>query len=360
MLICLGGVHGNEPSGYLAIELVLESLARDAVGLRGTFVGLGGNLQALERRQRFLRTDLNRHWHPERVERLRLADESRLAAEDAELRQLDDAIRGALADATGDVFGLDLHTTSGEGPCFAVLDDTLANREFALRVPVPLVVGLEEELSGTVTHYMAELGLREFGFEAGQHDDPQSVDRAVAAIWLALESAGVVAEGSRPELDDARRLLEQETGDLPHVVEVRYRHAIAPGDEFVMKPGFVNFEHVEGGRIVARDQRGPILAPEVGMILMPLYQAQGEDGFFIVRRLAPAWLKLSAVLRRRGMHRVLHLLPGVRRHEELIDTFVVDRRWARFLALELFHLLGYRRRGPAGRFVMMTRRPHDA
>ena len=32
---------------------------------------------------------------------------------------------------------------------------------------------------------------------------------------------------------------------------------------------------------------------------------------------------------------------------------------ARFLTLELFHLLGFKRIGPAGRYVVLTRRSHD-
>ncbi|MEL7059085.1 MAG: succinylglutamate desuccinylase/aspartoacylase family protein [Acidobacteriota bacterium] len=356
-LVVLGGIHGNEPSGYLALERVFAALAADDSALLGTLVGFGGNLQALEQGHRFLRHDLNRHWTPERVARLR-ASEGPLEAEDAELRLLDREIGRVLADAPGEVFGMDLHTTSGQGPCFTVLDDTLPNRAFAIRQPATLVVGLEEELAGTVTNFMALQGMRVYGFEAGQHDDPASVDRAEAAIWVAMESAGVVEKG-RPEVSVGRELLEREAARLPHVVEVVYRHPVLPSDDFVMEPGYVNFQRIHGGEILARDRRGPVLACESGRILMPLYQPQGEDGFFIVRPVARLWLSLSALVRRLGLQRGLHLLPGVRRHPELPDTFVADRRLTVFFASELFHLLGYRRRGPAGRYLVMTRRPHD-
>ena len=114
------------------------------------------------------------------------------------------------------------------------------------------------------------------------------------------------------------------------------------------------------GQALAVDREGPVTAPQSGLLLMPLYQRQGDDGFFIVRKVAPAWLKLSTVLRRLRLERGLHLLPGVRRHPELAGSFLVDRRVARFLALDLFHLLGFRRLGPAtGRWLVMTRRPHD-
>ena len=53
------------------------------------------------------------------------------------------------------------------------------------------------------------------------------------------------------------------------------------------------------------------------------------------------------------------LLPGVERHPERPSAFVVDRKIARWMALELFHLLGFRRVGAKGRFVVMGRRDFD-
>ncbi|MEO1085677.1 MAG: aspartoacylase, partial [Acidobacteriota bacterium] len=108
------------------------------------------------------------------------------------------------------------------------------------------------------------------------------------------------------------------------------------------------------------DRRGDILSPHDGLILMPLYQQQGEDGFFLVRPVKPLWLLISKWVRRLDAQRILPVLPGVKRHPEEADTFIVDQQTARYLARELFHLLGYRRVGPAdGRYLTMTRRhPH--
>ena len=93
---------------------------------------------------------------------------------------------GNFADAEGDVYVLDLHTTSGPSPAFGVLDDTLANRAFAMQFPVPLVLGLEEELEGTLLNYLTTFGVISMGFESGQHEAPEAVDGAEAAIWTAL------------------------------------------------------------------------------------------------------------------------------------------------------------------------------
>jgi succinylglutamate desuccinylase len=207
---------------------------------------------------------------------------------------------------------------------------------------------------------MANRGVVTAIFEAGQHDDPQAAERAEAAVWLALEITGVLAAGSRPEVAAARRRLARESRRLPQLVEVRYRHGITHEDHFRMIPGFSTFQPVEQGQAVAVDREGDVRAPHPGLLLMPLYQSQGDDGFFIVRPVARMWLRLSSVLRRLHLEHGLRLLPGVQRHPELAGSFLVDRRVARVAALQLFHLLGFRRRGPGtGRYLVMTRREHD-
>ena len=123
-----------------------------------------------------------------------------------------------------------------------------------------------------------------------------------------------------------------------------------------MKPGLSSFRPVHAGEVLASSSSGPIKAPQAGLLLMPLYQDQGEDGFFLVREVQPVWLSVSKVLRGLGMEKVLHLLPGVRRHPELPGSFIVDRRYARWLARQLFHLLGFRRVGRDGRTLVMSQR----
>ena len=49
-----------------------------------------------------------------------------------------------------------------------------------------------------------------------------------------------------------------------------------------MKPGYRNFQRITKGEELAMDKKGPIYAPKEGMIIMPLYQNSGNDGFFLV------------------------------------------------------------------------------
>ena len=57
--------------------------------------------------------------------------------------------------------------------------------------------------------------------------------------------------------------------------------------------------------------------------------------------------------------RVATLLPGVRRDAEDPDTLHIDRRVARWFALQFFHLLGYRSMKDEGDHLAMKRRRFD-
>ena len=359
-LVLVGGLHGNEPAGVLGIRRVFESLERSGIP-RGSVVGLAGNLEALGRRQRYLEADLNRHWLPERVARLEATDQP-LAAEDHELRELLEELRKIQVETPeGErIYLLDIHTFSAPGIAFTPLEDSLPNRAFASEFHAPVVLGLEEELSGTLTSWASANGMVASGFESGQHDEAEAVDRAEAAVWIAFEAAGLFDEGLHPEVSKARRRLEEECRDLPAVVEVRYRHAITQVDAFRMDVGFENFQEITEGLAVGRDRQGPVEAPLDSLILMPLYQRQGADGFFLVRPVHPLWLELSALVRRFRFDRFVHWLPGVERRDGATDTFVVDRQRARFLALEIFHLLGFQRQSSeTERHLVMSRRAYD-
>mgnify|MGYP001274306471 CR=1 FL=1 len=50
----------------------------------------------------------------------------------------------------------------------------------------------------------------------------------------------------------------------------------------------------------------------------------------------------------------MQYLPGVARRDT--DTVVVDPRIARWLVVEIFHLLGFRRQRPEGRMQVFARR----
>jgi len=158
--------------------------------------------------------------------------------------------------------------------------------------------------------------------------------------------------------DDCQSLLARAGGGR-RVVEVRHRHAIMLEDGFQMEPGFRNFQPVRRGQVLARDRAGEITARETGHILLPLYQELGDDGFFLGREVKRFWLDLSALLRKLKVGHYIHLLPGVRRHPLNENFLIINTRIARILPLQIFHLLGFRRRRWIDKHLMVSRRSHD-
>ena len=361
LVIGIGGMHGNEPAGAVALQRALEILRTHEVPFRGRFVGFAGNRAALARGCRYVDEDFNRAWSQERVHRVRAGVPSTdTTTEQREQRELLAYLDDQLAQRRGPVVCLDLHTTSAAGTPFVVIGDTLLNRRFGFRLGAPVVLGLEERLESTILNYLGEEGHVAVGFEGGQHESPSAVAIHLAAIRTVLVTAGCIRAKDFPLPADGLDTYDEETDGLPPVVEVRYHHVIRDGDEFVMEPGFANFQPVERGQLLARDRRGPIHASESGQILMPLYQGQGTDGFFLVRRVRPFWLRVAKWLRRLRIERLLPALPGVRRYQDTPGTLVVDPRVARWFVVELFHLLGFRKRQSREGKLIVSRRWHES
>lgn len=358
-LVCVGAIHGNEPAGVHGIHRVGQRISEAGALLQGDFVGLVGNLQAFAQGRRFVERDLNRAWTRERVGRLTVApgDGGDLYAEDVEQLELLTEIERAIREARGPVHLIDLHTTSGSDGIFTVFGDALPHRAFAERFPIPMVLGLEELVDGTIIQHFGTRGIIAVTVETGRHDAPGSVDRAEASVWLALDALGMLSEGVRDEAVSGERTLRRASAHLPRALEMRHRHAVRPEDGFLMRPGYKNFDRVARDEVVASDAGGEVRASEAARLLMPLYQDQGEDGFFLVRRFSPFWMWLSEQLRRARVDRIAPYLPGVRRVPGDLDAVTIDRRVARFFARQLFHLLGFRKIEEAGPRLVMRRRP---
>jgi len=262
-LLVVAGLHGNEPAGVRAARRVLASKPLH----RGDLVVLGGNLAALRSDVRFIDRDLNRIWPA-----------APTGHEGQEHAGLSAAIDETLNAARGETLLLDLHTTSADGAPFLALTDHPLGRTVADAIPVTRLLGLVESLHGTLVDHMGSRGVPSLVLEAGRHDRASSVDVSEAALRLVMDALGLA-----PAPAASRELLARARGDLPAEIRVFHRHPIAPGDGFRMEPGFTHFQPVRKGQPLARDSRGPILCPEDAVMLLPLYQGQGEDGFFLGR-----------------------------------------------------------------------------
>ena len=335
-------MHGNEPAARQALQRIKTQLDNADAPMAGRVVAIIGNVRACETNQRFVDDDLNRlfRFTPGPQPQLHIASDTE-SVEYAEAVDLLAALQLIIDDTPPDqsVNVVDLHTFSGKGAPFLVLSDTLRNRRLAKCWPLPMVLGLAESLQGTLIDYLTACGCVCAVVETGQHDDPRSVDLHESVIRCALQHAGhIAAADARADADALARASEH----APNVVDVQDRYGIAPGELFTMCPGFANFDRVRRGEHLADSNGQPVYAKRDGRMLLPLYQEQGEDGYFIARPIGRFWMRLSGLLRRLGISRFVSMLPGVRRHPTVAGALLVDRNVARWLAVDVFHLLGYR------------------
>lgn len=289
LLIVFGAMHGNEPAGVKAIDLVLKMLEVEPIknldfNYKGCMLGLIGNLQAYKKRERFINRDLNRSWIKEEIDK-NLKQES-THAEDHEMTELISIIKKSIKKHTpSEVVILDLHTTSSDGGIFSIVGDDLNSLHIAKEIHAPVILGMLDGLQGTTLHYFRteNLGCKTstITFESGQHVDSLSVNRAVAAIINCMRTIGSVLATDVENQHD--NILKQYSESLPSVARLLYKHSIKTGDQFKMKPGFANFQKVESGQVLASDINGDVVCENDGLILMPLYQKKGEDGFFIIK-----------------------------------------------------------------------------
>ena len=336
-VVFFGGIHGNEPSGIFALNKVLSALKDQNVPINGDIYAITGNLWALERSERFQVTDLNRLWTREQL--ASMEKDTFVPTNEDEKQQIaiHQLVHQILADKTGPFYFFDLHTTSGKTTPFMTVNDSLLNRKFAKQYPAPIILGIEEYLDGPLLSYLNELGYVSFGFESGQHDDLSSIENHVAFTYLSLAFSEAVQKEDIP-FEQSFQSMRHETGNF---YEIYYRHEVSNGQHFAMEPGFVNFQRIKRGQLLAHAERKPIHAPEDTEIFMPLYQKKGEDGFFFIRKIPGFFMKASELLRKWRFDKLLTVLPGIRRSQSHADTLVVNLQVARLLAKPILHLLGF-------------------
>jgi predicted deacylase len=189
-LIVVAGIHGNEAAGIEGARRVLARLERGDIATRGELLVLGGNVAALQKGIRYQAKDLNRVWTEDHVRELRKKRD--LDAEDREQLDLLSHVEAAIGRARGRVHLADFHTSSAEGIPFILFGDTLPQRRFVRAFPIPVVIGLEEQVDGVQSAFWTKRNCVTFGCEGGQHDDPASVDALEAVLWIALREANLL------------------------------------------------------------------------------------------------------------------------------------------------------------------------
>ncbi len=340
-VVFFAGIHGNEPSGVVALENVFQALGSKDLPLNGSLYGIRGNIPAILREKRYIDIDLNRIWYGEQIDAIKKKKGDAYSIEEQELVEIQQEINVILKSSSPPFYFVDLHTTSSPTLPFITINDALINRHFSRLFPVPVILGIEEYLKGPLLSYINELGYVSLGFESGQHNTPEAKECAIAFIWLAMVYAGLI---DKKDIDYLKlhKLLKQYSQGNNSFYEVIYRHALSKENSFKMYPGMNSFDFLSKGTSIANHDSEEIKAKKDTIIFMPLYQDQGEEGFFLIREI-PQWiLRLSALLRKFKTDTLLTLLPGITWQQPSKERLKVNLRIARFFSKPFFHLLGYR------------------
>ena len=288
LVFIIGGIHGNEKAGvkalkYLIKMLEVEHITNEAFRFRGRLIAFKGNLQALRKGKRYINRDLNRMFRKELLDDLLKQDVR--TGEEKELIEIIDLIKNSIADYHPErIYVLDLHTTTASGGIFTIVNDSPEAIQIGWDMKAPVLEGFLDGIKGTILHYLNADNVHQnctaLCFEAGQHDDPFSVNRCIAAAVNFLSTVGSV---DKMHVEPRHHeILHDHAAGHPVHSRLVYTHKIQEGDQFQMKPGYQNFDTISEGELLAHDINGPIYSPVAGKILMPHYQEQGEDGFFIV------------------------------------------------------------------------------
>lgn len=339
-MVVFAGIHGNEKAGVLAVERILSRIANENFHFKGNVHFILGNISALNQNVRFKDADLNRVWTPDKMDELK-GDSFLMDSETSEQIQIYALVRQIVSSERGPFYFLDLHTTSSPSVPFVTISDSLNNRKFASYFPVPVVLGIEEYLEGPLLTFINDHGYVALGFEGGQHTDPESVINCEYFVWKSLVHAGCI---DRDQVKDFEKYREYFAGLCcsHQFFEITYRYALSNGQDFEMRPDFQNFETIQKDQLLAFSKGLEIRAEKKGRIFMPLYQKQGEDGFFILRKISRFWLNFSKAARAWKINHFLRLIPGVNQDPENEFILLVDPNIARYLAKDIFHLFGYR------------------
>ncbi|MGB5982679.1 MAG: succinylglutamate desuccinylase/aspartoacylase family protein [Nonlabens sp.] len=277
LVFITAAVHGNEPSGVHALEEVFTQLRAADAKIKGTVIGLRGNLKALQNGMRYIDEDLNRTWIKDKIEKT--FHETR---EEIQMMEIIEVLDSELDNHKGEkTYFLDCHTTSSESVPYMSVQVKGDNDPWAHKFPTYIVRGFSDMVNGSIDHYFTDRGLTGFTFEAGQHDDPDSQRHHQSMIWLILEQACDLDLNSIATYPKCVESLKTDAPDQK-TFEISHRHEIKKADDFKMKPGFENFQKISKGELLAHSNGEEIISTWDAYIFMPLYQGQGNDGFFVI------------------------------------------------------------------------------
>ena len=279
LLLVTAGVHGNEPSGVIALKKIFEHLEKDKHPVKGTLLGLAGNVNALNHNKRFIDSDMNRVWPDQEYEKPENPDH-----EQREMMEIVQLLKQYPASDFDERYFIDCHSTSSDSVPYISVQDVGKNDSWAHEFPLYIVRGFSDLINGSIDNYFSKNQFTGFTHEGGQHFAEDTVDHQEAVIWLGLERAGILKLEELETYPSCVEVIRE--NQKQKTFEILYRHELKEGDDFEMKPGYKNFERIEKGEVLAVHNGREVRSDWDAHIFMPLYQKQGSDGFFVVEEVS--------------------------------------------------------------------------
>ncbi|HET8736968.1 MAG TPA: succinylglutamate desuccinylase/aspartoacylase family protein [Pricia sp.] len=276
LLFISAGIHGNERSGVKALQKVFKILEAEKPSISGKVIGVCGNRRALQKDVRYIDEDLNRTWTGKNV-----ASGETDTNEKREMFDIIDVLDAHPETGYTHRYFLDCHTTSSASMPYISVQEVGDNDTWAQRFPVCIIRGFSDIVFGCIDHYLSRMGMTGFVFEGGQHESEEAIAFHEGMIWLALVHAcDLDLKGLSGFPEAVEKIGKQK--EYQKTFEIIHRHSLADDDQFEMQPGYENFQPIEKGEFLAVHNGEKVLSTWNAHIFMPLYQAQGNDGFFVV------------------------------------------------------------------------------
>ncbi|QQX75773.1 MULTISPECIES: succinylglutamate desuccinylase/aspartoacylase family protein [Aequorivita] len=275
LLFITAGIHGNEPSGLRALQKVFEILEAEKPKIKGRVIGVSGNRAALQQGVRFIDEDLNRTWTVENIKN-KIID----SHEKKEMFEIIEILNQYPEEEFTKRYFLDCHTTSSASAPYISVQEVNDNDVWAHQFPTHIIRGFSDIVLGCIDHYESRIGITGFVFEGGQHESKVAEMNHEGIIWLALVNACKLDLEKLSHYPEAAAML-LDNKKKQKTFEISYRHGLAPEDEFRMEAGYSNFQPIKKGELLAYQNGKPVYSKWDAYIFMPLYQKQGNDGFFV-------------------------------------------------------------------------------
>lgn len=260
-LLLLGGVHGNEVCGQVALQALVHELESGELPLKAGKVTLipQCNPWACASNVRYVEKNLNRvigrHEAPQ-------AYEERVAGIICDHIEKCDAM-------------VDIHSAhAGIGPPFIFNDyPNTVNNELARILGGTYIIGGWAEMNGedavipTTQDYAHRHGKYNCLIECGEHTDPNAImvaDRAArnAMIYFGIIEGDIVTPPLEKDVKISGAFIKERTGDFIH-------------------QNFKHMQPIEKGQLLATyDDGEEVKAPESGFLILPFYEAKPSDEWF--------------------------------------------------------------------------------